>query len=84
MDRYIPTGNEMVSLPKLNELTAGIEDFTYLSMQHKGLVEVRGGKDLPAKASESWGSAVITEPVSVSAIHAWRKENPEAFIAAFA
>ena len=43
---------------------------------------VRGGKDLPAKASESWGSAVITEPVSVSVIHAWRKENPDAFIAA--
>ena len=47
MERYLPTGNEMVSLPKLNELTAGIEDFTYLTMQHKGLIEVRGGKDLP-------------------------------------
>ncbi|MBQ3503131.1 MAG: glycoside hydrolase family 125 protein [Oscillospiraceae bacterium] len=47
MERYYPTGNEMISLPKINELTAGIEDFTYLSMQHKGLIEVRGGKDLP-------------------------------------
>lgn len=36
MERYIPTGNEMISLPKINEFTAGIEDFTYLSMQHKG------------------------------------------------
>ena len=33
-------------------------------------------------AEESWGSAVITKPVSVAAIHAWRKENPDAFIAA--
>ena len=28
--------------------------------------------------------AVITAPVAVSAIHAWLKENPEAFIAALA
>lgn len=47
MEKYIPTGNEMISLPKINEATAGIEDFTYLSMQHKGMIEVRGGKDLP-------------------------------------
>ena len=47
MDRYLPTGNEMVSLPKINELTAGIEDLTYLSMQHKGLIELRGSRELP-------------------------------------
>lgn len=47
MERYIPTGNEMISLPKINEYNAGIEDFTFLSMQYKGMVEVRGGKDLP-------------------------------------
>lgn len=35
MHYYLPTGNEMISLPKINETTAGIEDFTYLSMQHK-------------------------------------------------
>lgn len=47
MERYIPTGNEMVSLPKINEETAGIEDFTYLSMGHKGLIEVRGTRQEP-------------------------------------
>lgn len=47
MERYIPTGNEMISLPKINEYTAGIEDFTYLSMQHKGLIEVRGSEQVP-------------------------------------
>ncbi len=47
MERYIPTGNEMISLPKINEHTAGIEDFTYLSMQHKGLIEVRGSEQTP-------------------------------------
>jgi len=35
-------------------------------------------------AEESWGTAVITKPVSVAAMHAWRKENPDAFIAALA
>lgn len=47
MERYIPTGNEMISLPKINEATAEIEDFTYLSMQHKGLIEVRGSDSMP-------------------------------------
>lgn len=47
MDRYLPTGNERISLPKINESTAGIEDFTFLSMQHKGMVEVRGSKTAP-------------------------------------
>lgn len=47
MDRYLPTGNEMISLPKINENTAGIEDFTYLSMAHKGLIEIRGGENTP-------------------------------------
>ena len=32
--------------------------------------------------AEKWGGAVVTEAVSVSEMHAWLKENPEAFIAA--
>lgn len=47
MKKYIPTGNEMISLPKINEATAGIEDFTFLSMQHKGMIEVRGTEEAP-------------------------------------
>lgn len=47
MDQYLPTGNEMISLPKLNAATAGIETFTFLSMRLKGLVDVRGGADCP-------------------------------------
>ena len=43
---------------------------------------VRGGWNGDVK--ETWGDAVITGPVSVNEMHAWRKENPEAFIAAFA
>ena len=47
MERFIPTGNEMVSLPKINELTAGIEDLTFLSMLQKGMIEIRGTMEEP-------------------------------------
>ena len=36
------------------------------------------------ETTDRWGEAVITAPVAVSDIHAWLKENPEAFIAAIA
>ena len=45
--RYLPTGNEMISIPKLNEDTASIEDVTFLHMGYKGLVELRGRMDMP-------------------------------------
>ena len=47
---------------------------------------VRGTADawLTENTAEVWGNAVITKPVSVSDMHAWLKQNPEAFIAAFA
>ena len=32
--------------------------------------------------AEAWGNAVITEPVSVSEMHAWLQANPDAFMAA--
>ncbi len=39
---------------------------------------------LEENAAENWNGAVVTKPVSVEAIHAWRKDHPNAFIAAFA
>ena len=41
---------------------------------------VRG--DWNGEVTERWGDAVITGAVAVSDMHAWLKENPEAFIAA--
>ena len=35
-------------------------------------------------AKETWGEAKIVENVSVAEMHAWRRENPDAFIAALA
>ena len=43
---------------------------------------VRGG--WTGDVAEHWGDAVVTKPVSVADMHAWRKENPDAFIAALA
>ena len=34
------------------------------------------------ETKEHWGSAAVTAPVSVAAMHAWLKENPNAFAAA--
>ncbi len=41
---------------------------------------VRG--DWKGEVAETWGDAVVTKPVAVAEMHAWLKENPEAFIAA--
>ena len=47
---------------------------------------VRGARDawLEGYKAESWGDAIVTAPVSVADMHAWRKENPGVFIAAIA
>ena len=44
MERYLPTGNEQISIPRLNEVTAAIEDITFLYMACRGLLDLRGGK----------------------------------------
>ena len=41
---------------------------------------VRGNWE--GEAEEKWGDAVVTKAVAVSRMHAWLKENPEAFAAA--
>ena len=47
---------------------------------------VSGSTDawLESNKKEAWGDAIVTAPVSVEAMHAWRKNNPDAFIAALA
>ena len=47
---------------------------------------VRGAQDawLEQNKAEAWGDAIITKPVSVADMHAWRADHPGVFIAAFA
>ena len=44
MERYLPTGGEQVSLPRVNEINAGVEDLTFLHMASRGLIDLRGGQ----------------------------------------
>ena len=41
---------------------------------------VRGNWE--GEVAENWGNAVVTKAVSVCAMHAWLKNNPDAFVAA--
>ena len=47
MERYLPTGSEQVSLPRVNEINAGVEDLTFLHMASRGLIDLRGGHAEP-------------------------------------
>ena len=47
MKRYIPTGNELVSLPTVCEENGGVECISFLSMSQKGMIELRGNGKIP-------------------------------------
>lgn len=70
-NRYLPTGNEMISLPTINEETAAIEAVSFLHMGFKGLVEQRGCD----------GKALIAPFVTIDGVPApltnfiWRRED---------
>lgn len=40
--KYIPTGNQYISLPEIRENDAAIMGFSFLHMGYKGMIEVRG------------------------------------------
>ncbi|MGI6284017.1 glycoside hydrolase family 125 protein [Caproicibacterium lactatifermentans] len=45
--RNMPVGNQVVSLPQIQETTAGIQDLTFLHMGYKGLIDIRGDENEP-------------------------------------
>ena len=47
MSKYIPTGNERVSLPTISENDGSIEAIGFLYMAQKGMIEVRGDENEP-------------------------------------
>lgn len=47
MCKYLPTGNEFVSLPTIREDDGAIEAIGFLYMAQKGMVEVRGNDSKP-------------------------------------
>ena len=46
-EKYLPTGNEYVSLPDLDEKTAALGSVSVLHIGAKGLIELRGGEGAP-------------------------------------
>ena len=46
MRTYLPAGNEQISLPGLND-RGGIESLTFLTMAHRGMLELHGGDSEP-------------------------------------
>ena len=46
------------------------------------LVETQKGTYGAGDAAEAWGNAKIVKAVSVTEMHAWIKQNPNAFVAA--
>ena len=44
MERYLPTGSELLSLPRVNEKNGAVEDLGFLHMGSRGLIELRGGE----------------------------------------
>ena len=47
MERYLPTGSELLSLPRVNEKNGAVEDLGFLHMGSRGLIELRGGEAEP-------------------------------------
>ena len=73
MDSYFATGNEYVSLPKINELSGGIEDMSFLYMSLKGMIDVRGAaRPFPASLCACRASVRLRRGCSGTASAAWR------------
>ena len=56
MEKFIPTGNEYISLPCIKEVDGSIDDMTFLLMQRKGMVEIQG----------DWGTPLVKPYVRIS------------------
>ena len=72
MEKYLPTGNEAISVPRLNEAGA-VEDVTFLHMGCKGLIDLRGARDeaLMAPFVEADGRAAPLEELRWQRLGFW-------------
>ena len=67
---YQVTGNEYVSLPTIRESDGAVEGVTFLYMQAKGLLEIRGNEGLIRPYWEADGCRLPLRPVW-SRAHCW-------------
>lgn len=68
---YLPTGNEFVSIPKLGQSNAAIEDITFLHMSSKGMLELRGTDDAPLMVPFAERGGVRRNPAGLE----WRRDE---------
>ncbi len=71
-EKYIPTGNEMISIPCIRERDASILGITFLHMGYKGLIEIKGEDDLIPLLRPFISINQIEEPVEDLI---WEKHN---------
>ncbi len=73
MDRYLPTGNEYISLPEIKEDRCVLESVSFLLMAQRGMVELRGeeGKGLVEPFVSIDGAELSLENMSWHREHWW-------------
>lgn len=76
---FIPTANEYIALPTINEETANIEDLTFLHMGLKGMIEVSGSPFIQPfiegeNHSFTWSKTQYWIPSATSVTGAWNIE----------
>lgn len=72
-EKYLVTGNEMVSLPTIRESDGGLEGISFLHMGCKGMIEIRGNEKLPflRPFMEIDGVRIPITDISWNRIHYW-------------
>ena len=83
VDKYLPTGNEMLSIPRLAETGGAVEDVTFLYMGCKGLIDLRGAQDeaLMAPFVEVNGTALPLKDLCWERLGFWVPRFQEALYA---
>ena len=72
MELYLPTGNETISLPRVNQANGAVEDVTFLYMGCKGLIDLRGKEEpLMAPFVEADGRAAALEKLQWERLGWW-------------
>ncbi|MCL2486173.1 MAG: glycoside hydrolase family 125 protein [Oscillospiraceae bacterium] len=71
--KYIPSGNEFVSLPTVNQRDASVESFTLLHMGYKGMLAFHGaeGSPLISPLIEADGAALPLSGLVWERVESW-------------
>ena len=71
MEKYLPTGNEHISLPMINEKDGAIEALGFLYMAQKGMIQLTGDDEMPLMRPFVFVNGEKKELTEIS----WKREN---------